>query len=86
MFLRLLEFFSIAVIVVIAVTQIGIPAWKHQKLFPLFRKSQKTLEKELAEAEQKKSELNLHEDIEDIKREAELDAEYRKKRRQQWKS
>lgn len=84
MFLRTVEILFAIIVAIIIVTQVAMPAWKHQKLFPIFRKSQKQLEKELAEAEQKKSEVELRADIDDVRKESELEETYRKERRNKW--
>jgi hypothetical protein len=49
MFLRYLEFFVIAVILLIFVTQVFIPMWRGTKVFPIFRSRQRALESKLTE-------------------------------------
>ncbi len=51
MFLKYLEWFSIAVAVVFIITQLVLPAWRGLRLFPLFRRQGK-LESQLTEKAQ----------------------------------
>ena len=48
-FLELTEWFVIALIILIFATQIFIPLWRGEKLFPIFRKKLKRVDEELAE-------------------------------------
>lgn len=49
MFLRYLELFVIAVIVLVFVTQVFIPMWRGTKTWPIFRSRQRQLESKLTE-------------------------------------
>lgn len=62
MFLRVLEIVLIVAVIIITITQLIIPAYRGQKLFPLFRR-QGRLENELAEAVQEAEESKVQSKI-----------------------
>lgn len=81
-FLKIAEILGGIFLMVFAVTQLMIPAWKNQKLFPWFRKSQHQLEEELEEAMQKKAEF----DIKDVKQRTKITSFQRQRQRdKKWK-
>lgn len=49
MFLRYLEYFVIAVVLLIFATQVFVPMWKGIKTWPIFRSRQRELESKLTE-------------------------------------
>lgn len=66
MFLRVIEWLSVFAVILFAATQLVIPAWRGQKLFPAFRK-QGELESELADAVQGQEEAQLKAAIKKVK-------------------
>jgi predicted DNA repair protein MutK len=71
-FLEVAQFISVALIVVIALTQIIVPILMGTPVFPIFKRKNKIIDQALAEA---KEERNLAEKEEQIKNlQAEIDA------------
>lgn len=63
MFLRIAEYVGLALLFWFVVTQVAIPLWRRQRLFPIFRRRWE-LEEKLEEAQEKVSEQKLEKAIE----------------------
>jgi hypothetical protein len=61
--MRFIEVFSFIVVMVIIITQIAIPLIQNIPLFPIFRKRQRRLESEIAEANQRAFERKLQNEL-----------------------
>lgn len=62
MFLRVLEFLLIALSIWFVITQVAIPVWRKQRLFPIFQRRWE-LEGRLEEVQEKVSEQKLEKEI-----------------------
>ena len=81
-FLQMGEWLGLIFVILFTLTQVIIPSMKGRPLFPWFRKSQKKLEQEAAEAAQKKAEEDIREGIKDIKSKAKATSFQRQRQRE----
>ena len=65
MFLRYLEFFAIAVVLLIFATQVFIPMWRGTKVFPVLRSRQRQLESKLTELREEARVVELEHVVEE---------------------
>lgn len=65
MFLRYLEFFVIAVILLVFATQVFVPMWRGTKTWPIFRSRQRQLESKLTELREEAHAARLEQVVEE---------------------
>ena len=81
MFLKVVEYLSIILCVILLTTQIIVPMYKGRKLFPFFRDKETELEDALIAANQKKAETDIKEEVKDIRQKAKATAFQRQRQR-----
>ena len=65
MFLRYMEFFVIAVVLLIFATQVLVPMWRGIKVFPVFRSRQRRLESQLTDLREEAQAAELEHVVEE---------------------